>query len=102
MFFMQHGGDSFAITYALYSTKADLLILGNSRATNLYILCVFEDLLKMSCFTTGRDGEGISFNYASLSSIIKRYMPTYVILDFNSESLYERRTNADELNALLP
>lgn len=102
MYFMQHFGNRFNITYALDSTKANLLILGNSRAAHHYVSSVFEDSLNLSCFNTGRDGEGISFNYALLSGIVKRYIPRTVILDFNTESYYKKRVVADDLTSLLP
>jgi hypothetical protein len=102
LYFCQKSGDRHAITYALDSTKAELLIFGNSRATHHYIPEVFENATHLRCFNTGRDGEGISFNYALLVGITERYIPSCIILDFNTESLYINRNGTDNLNSLVP
>lgn len=101
LYFSMRSGDRFAITYSLDSTQADLLIFGTSRARHHYVPKIFEENLNTTCYNTGRDGEGISYNYILLSAICKRYKPKFVILDFDTESFYKNSGN-DELNSLLP
>jgi len=102
MYFSQKSGERYSITYALDSTHADLLIFGSSRASHHYIPTVFKDSLQLTCFNTGKDGEGISYNYALLLGIVSRYKPSYILLDISEGSFYKKRASPDNLVAFMP
>lgn len=101
LFFKESSGLHFRTTYAMEKTKADILVFGSSRANHHYVPKVFEDSLKMSFYNTGRDGTGIFFQLAVLKSILKRYTPKIIILDY--EGGFKKGTHAyDRMSSLLP
>lgn len=82
LYFNERSGFQYRTTYAMDSTKADILVFGSSRANHHYVPESFEDSLKMTFYNTGRDGNGILFQTAVLKSVLKRYVPRVVILDY--------------------
>lgn len=100
-YFRENSGFQFHTTYSMDSTKADILVFGASRANHHYVPEVFEDSLEMSFYNTGRDGVPSSFfSLAILKSILKRYTPKVIILDYNGSSKEEE--DYDRLSCLLP
>lgn len=101
-YFTSTSGDYYRTTYAMDSTKADIIILGSSRASHHYIPKLIEDSLGMSCYNTGRDGNYLLYNYAIFKSILKRYNPKIIILDINPSELYRTNNSYENLTSLLP
>lgn len=101
-YFKQSNGEGFRSTYAIDSTKAELLIFGSSRANHHYVPEVFEDSLNMSYYNTGRDGNFILYNYAVFQAITSRYTPKVVIFDVNPDDIYFSQNSYDRLSSLLP
>jgi hypothetical protein len=98
----QKPGDIYRATYSLDSTKADILIFGSSRANHHYIPPIFKKRMNLSCYNTGRDGQSIFYNYAILKSVLKRYSPKMVIIDFSPGEFEIERQSYDRLSALTP
>lgn len=67
--------------YYIYETKADVVVIGASRATHHYMPEVLSDSLGMSVVVTGRDGHDFVYNSCILHSILQRYIPRLVIFD---------------------
>jgi hypothetical protein len=102
-YFRQESGDSYLLTYAIDSTKADIIILGSSRAKHSYVPSIFQENLNMSCFNAGRDGtEHILFNYAQFTAITTRYSPKIIIFDIRPEDLIYNASEYDMLSPLMP
>jgi len=101
-YFTSTTGVNYQTTYSMDSTKADIIILGSSRASHHYIPKLIEDRLGMSCFNTGRDGNFLLYNYGVFNAIIKRYTPKIIILDINPEEMIFRQSSYDGLATLLP
>lgn len=100
-YFKEKSGYHFLITYAMERENADVLVFGSSRANHHYIPGVFEDSLKMSFYNTGYDGMGIFYQTAVLKSILKRYTPKVIILDFDGG--FEKDDDSyDRMSLLLP
>jgi hypothetical protein len=102
LYFSQISGQNFRTTYALEKTKAEIIILGSSKATHHYIPQIFSETFNLSCYNAGRDGQHILFQYAILKGILKRYVPKIVILDVLPQQLVESSDNYNKLNALFP
>lgn len=102
LYFKQDSGYLYRTTYAMDSTKADILIFGSSTANHHYYPDAFEKRLKMICYNTGRDGNSIFFNYAVLESVLKRYHPKIIILDFNLGEFKKESGKYDRISSLLP
>jgi hypothetical protein len=100
-YFKEMSGLQFRTTYSMEKTNADILIFGSSRANHHYVPEVFEDSLKMPYYNTGRDGNGIFYQTAILKSVLKRYTPKVIILDY-AGGFYKEQNYYDRLSSLLP
>ncbi len=98
----QTSGNEYATRYAAEETKADMLILGASRAQQQYNPIYFQDSLNLSCYNAGRDGTPLFYHYAILQSALKRYTPKIIILDCEFWSLKKTATAYERLSSLLP
>ena len=100
-YFNESSGLHYRTTYALEKTTADVLIFGASRANHHYVPEVFENSLNLSYYNTGRDGNGIFYQLAVLKSVLKRYTPKILVLDFVG-SFEKNEKPYDRLSSLLP
>ncbi len=100
-YFHETTGAHYSTTYAIDSTRADVLIFGSSRATHHYVPEVFEDMLSLSYYNTGRDGHFIFYQTAVLKAILKRYSPQVIILD-HTGAFDNGREDYDRMSSLLP
>jgi len=101
-YFRQTSGIDYRTTYSIEKTRADLLIFGSSTAIHDYIPGEFEKRLGLSAYNVGRDGISIFYDYAVLKTILKRYKPKIIILDFEKEEFSQSQESYDRLSALLP
>lgn len=88
-------------TYSIEKTEEDILIFGTSRANHHYDITLIEKQTGLSAYNTGRDGNFIFYQTAILKSILKRYTPKQIILDFTGTFEY-RQEDYDRLFSLLP
>lgn len=102
MYFRQNSGWLYRTTYAIDSTRADLLIFGSSRANHHYYTREFEQRLNLSGYNTGRDGNAIFYHYAVLQAVLKRYTPKVAILDFSHGEFMKTQDSYDRISSLLP
>lgn len=72
---------------ALFSRKADVLILGSSRANHSFDCRVLEDSLGLSCYNAGRDGQNMVYDAMVFFSYLERHVPQMVILDIASSMM---------------
>jgi hypothetical protein len=101
-YFKQDSGLQYRTTYSMEKTTADVLIFGSSRANHHYYPKVFEDSLGMSYYNAGRDGNYIFYHCAVLRSVLKRYSPKLVFLDFKKDELDNSQDSYERLSSLLP
>lgn len=100
-YFKQQSGYEYRSKYSFENTNAEILIFGSSTANSHYYPPIFEKRLNMSCYNTGRDGTSIYYDYAVLKSILNRYTPKLIILDFNM-NYNKDQGSYDRISALLP
>jgi hypothetical protein len=100
-YFNEISGLHYRTTYSLEQSNAALLIFGASRANHHYIPEIFEDSLRVSFYNTGRDGINIFYQLAVLKSILCRYTPKIIILDY-SDAFSMDQESYDRLSSLLP
>ena len=81
--------------------KADILIIGSSRAKHHYNPKIFSENLNLSCYNAGIGGHGLFLNYAMLSDNIKINKPKLVILDVSPNVIVDKDSYS-KLNSLLP
>ena len=101
-YFRQESGLYYRTTYAMDSTKAEILVFGSSRANHHYVPYVFEDSLKLSFYNTGRDGNFLLYSYAVFKSVVSRYTPRIIIFDISPTELYNEENEYERLSSLLP
>lgn len=101
-YFKQESGFNFLTTYSIEKTKADILILGSSRAVNIFNTTIFGKRTGLSCFNAGRNGEPIFYHYAVLKAVVKRYTPKIVLLSFDGGNFSKNTDAYDRITVLLP
>ncbi len=101
-YFKQYSGVQYRTTLALEKTKAEVLILGSSRANHHYYPNLFREQLGKTAYNAGRDASSIFYDYAIFKSATKRYHPEMVILDFQKEEFINLDASYDRLSFLLP
>jgi hypothetical protein len=100
-YFKETSGLHYRTTYSIEETDAEVLVFGASRANHHYVPEVFQDSLKKTFYNTGRDANGIFYQMALLKSVLKRYKPEVIILDY-AGSFDNDRTVYDNISSLLP
>ncbi len=75
------GGSTANCEYIANRAKEDIIILGSSRATHHYIPQIIEDLLGMSCYNCGEEGNGVVLAYGRLKMLTDRYKPKLVLYE---------------------
>ena len=101
-YFKQKSGMLYRSTYAIDSTRADVLVFGASTASHHYHPVPFEDKMDMTFYNAGMDGYSIFYHYSILKGILKRYTPKIVILDINLQDLKKEQESYDRMASLLP
>jgi hypothetical protein len=84
---------------ALFRRKADILILGASRANHSYNCKQIEDSLGLSAYNAGRDGQNMVYAAMVFYAYLERYTPKIVILDVSSSQVSgEWNSHLNEMN----
>ena len=88
--------------YVIKECKADVIVLGSSRALNHYHPKLIGDSLRLSVYNAGIEIQNILYHATILKLIVKRHKPSIVILDINENELIFEQVKYDKLNTLLP
>lgn len=101
-YYRQQSGNNYQTTVAIDNDESAILILGSSRAANLFNPLIFEQQLNLSSYNAGRYGYPIFYHYALLKARLKRQRPKVVILSFDAGNFSMRQDAYDQLSSLLP
>jgi len=101
-YFKQTQGKQYRTTVSMEQTKAEVLIFGSSRANHHYSPAQIGKQLNNTVYNAGRDGQYLFYHYAVLKSILKRYRPNLVILEFQRGEFSKNQESYDMLSSLLP
>lgn len=74
-------------TYSLLKKKADIIVLGASKAKHGYNPFLFEDSLRQDCYNAAEDGCDMMYYDMMLSGFLSRCTPKIVIIDMAPLSL---------------
>lgn len=77
--------------------KADLLIIGSSRAAHHYNSEMMQNELGMSVYNAGNDGMGLMYGSCILNSTLRRCTPKIVILELSDAILVGDYKTSDPL-----
>jgi len=102
-FSRQKSGALYRTGYSMDSTTADILIFGSSTANHSYDTKIFRNGIPgQTTYNCGNAGSSIFYHYSVLSSVLKRYTPKIIILDFVSGEFRYVLRHYDKLSYLLP
>lgn len=100
-YFKAVSGENYRTTYAMEETNAEILIFGSSQAKYHYIPTIFQDSLDLSCYNTGKNHSVLLYQNVILKSVLKRYVPKVIILDY-SGGVEEEKGAYDNLSSVTP
>lgn len=81
LYFTSYGGNSGAqLNYAL-KTRADILIVGSSRAAHHYDSAALERATGLTVYNAGKEGVNATYQYGLLSMLLGKYHPKLVVYD---------------------
>ncbi len=98
----QRSGTEYPTRHSAEETRADLLVMGASRAMQQINPQFLEDTLRLSAWNAGRDGMPFFYTYGLLEMILQRYTPKVIVLDIEYKMLMEVPAHYDRLSTLLP
>jgi len=99
-YFKQKRGPLYRTTYAIDSTKADMLVFGSSRAIHHYVPEVFENKLHTSFNNCGRDACNLIYSIAIISAVLDRFTPKNIVIELNPNEFSV--SEEGKLSPLLP
>lgn len=102
LYFKQESGPDYETIYAIERSQEDLMVFGSSRARNHYHPKVFEEILDLSFYNAGRNGNFILYSSAVGQAVLKRHQPKVVILDVVGHEFEYFAPNYEKLSVLLP
>jgi len=102
LYYKQQSGLLYRTTYSLEKSNEDIIILGPSTANHHYIPSIFEDSLNLTCYNTGKDGQGLFYCLAIQRAILQRYTPKIFLLDIRPSMLSHDFNDIARLSGLLP
>ena len=102
VYFGQTIGQFSQTTYAIDSTRDDILIFGSSRALRHYSSSIVSAGMGLSCYNAGKDGMMIPYVAAIQKIILNRYTPKLIILDIGANELVTEPSKYERLSILLP
>ncbi|MFM2359613.1 MAG: hypothetical protein RLY16_1606 [Bacteroidota bacterium] len=88
--------------YAIDECKADIIVLGSSRAQHSYVSEILEKQFGQSCYNAGRDGQSILYHYPVFHALLKRYTPKMVIMDCEDDMFSINTYSYERISCLLP
>jgi hypothetical protein len=89
------------ITEAIFRDTSEIIILGSSRAKHHYSPQVVSEKLNASCFNSGEAGQGFLYSKIVLDAVLKRHIPSLVIIDLNINNILDDKREKNVL-ILLP
>ncbi|MCU0428449.1 MAG: hypothetical protein MUF42_00630 [Cytophagaceae bacterium] len=95
-------GEAARTTFSLHHTHASTIVVGSSRATHHYIPSIIEKELGVTCYNTGRNGQGVLYYHGLIHAISSRYIPKMIILDLNPYDFDVDNRHYSKISCLAP
>jgi hypothetical protein len=95
-------GQTGGMVNRVLSTRADVIVLGSSRAWRHFDSTVLIDVLGRSVFNAGCDGQGIPYMRGILDLMLDRHTPELVIINVDANMLADRARHMGRLPVLAP
>jgi hypothetical protein len=95
-------GDLGGFVNKVRRVKAEIVILGSSRARHHYEPEILRSELKTSVYNAGCDGQGIPYVRGMVDLLLKEYTPKLLIIDVDPTSLAFSQDKFDSATILAP
>ena len=92
----------FGVINLAVDTRADILILGDSKAHHNYMPKVIANNLGLTCFNLGADGMNVIYHYILVNHIINYYKPKLIIYDVSGKEFNEKYFDPSKFSILMP
>jgi len=102
IFFKQVRGKFFTTSYALKTTKDDILVIGASHAAQHFDAKLMESKMGVSVFNLGNQKQSMLYYYPLIKSILLRHKPKVIILTLEPDELQYSTSDYDVLSIFLP
>ncbi|WP_432712559.1 hypothetical protein [Pedobacter sp.] len=96
----QYAGTLYRTNMSIDSTRAQVVIVGSSRANYHYDAPLMSRKLGKTVYNCGREGQGLLYSCAVVSAIVARHRPELVIMDILPKELSFHEE--ERLASLLP
>lgn len=91
------GGDAREMNDVCRDGQYDVIVMGSSRAQHHYVPEIIADSLSLSCYNTGKDGNGIVLMYGIYQMIKERYKPSFIVYDIaKGFDIYENELDQND------
>jgi hypothetical protein len=95
-------GDLGGFVNKVRKVKAEIVILGSSRARHHYDPEILKSTFKTSVYNAGCDGQGIPYVRGMVDLLLKDYTPKLLIIDVDPTSLSFSQDKFDSVTILAP
>ena len=92
----------FGVINLAVDTRADILVLGDSKAHHNYKPIVIANNLGLTCFNLGADGMNVIYHYILINHIINYYRPKLIIYDVSGKEFNEKYFDPSKFSILMP
>jgi len=92
----------FGVINLAVDTRADILVLGDSKAHHNYKPIVIANNLGLTCFNLGADGMNVIYHYILINHIINYYKPKLIIYDVSGKEFNEKYFDPSKFSILMP
>lgn len=102
LFFKQKSGKYFTTTHAITDANEDVLIFGNSHASQHFDAPLMKEKLSVSVFNFGNQGQSFLYCYPLMKSVLSYRKPKLVVLDLDYGTLEFDEEEYKKLSIFLP
>ena len=102
LFFKQKSGKYFTTTHAITDANEDVLIFGNSHASQHFDAPLMKEKLSVSVFNFGNQGQSFLYCYPLMKSVLSYRKPKLVVLDLDYGTLGFDEEEYKKLSIFLP
>lgn len=102
LFFKQRSGKYFTTTHAITDANEDVVIFGNSHASQHFDAPLIKKKLGISVFNFGNQGQSFLYFYPLMKSVLSYRKPKLVVLDLDYGTLEFDEEEYKKLSIFLP
>jgi hypothetical protein len=102
LFYKQKSGKYFTTTHALIGANEEILVFGNSHASQHFDAPLMKEKIGKTTFNFGNQGQGFLYTYTLVRSALSYSKPKLIILDVDYDVLRFDKDEYQRLSIYLP